>query len=105
SETLFYQAGQLLLSEANLMGWQSQSENHFIKNYTETQTSFRIDAEHFQPKYDSMLEVIKTYSNGYINFLDIVCNSMEMVEPRKNPEIEYNYIELSNINQSSGTIE
>lgn len=53
-------ANDILLRELNLLTWQPQRNITFIKNYSNTQHSFRIDAEHFKPKYDEMLNRIPT---------------------------------------------
>lgn len=56
----YINANDILLSELNLITWQPQQNKTFIKNFSNTQHSFRIDAEHFQPKYDEMLNRIPT---------------------------------------------
>lgn len=101
---LFNSINDTLLSSINLFNWQPTFKLSFVKAYSDSQHSFRIDAEHFQPKYDELINMIKSFSNGFIRLTDIIHNSLEMVEPRKNPDDDYRYIELSNINQSSGTI-
>lgn len=58
SNSLLLQSEYLLLSELNLLVWKPKQNKTFIKKYSSTQHSFRIDAEHFQPKYDEMLDRI-----------------------------------------------
>jgi restriction endonuclease S subunit len=65
SESKYKQAQTLLLSELGLTNWQPKYQLTFIKNYSDTQQSERIDAEYYQPKYDEMINVIKNYSGGW----------------------------------------
>lgn len=58
----------------------------------------RLDAEYYQPKYEVMIEKIKSYKNGF-EPLSIACN---LKDTNHNPteNQEYNYIELSNIGKT-----
>lgn len=58
SDDLYKNSEFILLQETNILDWNPQHTKSFIKNYSNTQHSFRIDAEHYQPKYDEMLSRI-----------------------------------------------
>ncbi|GAW86475.1 type I restriction enzyme M protein [Bathymodiolus platifrons methanotrophic gill symbiont] len=55
----------LLLSELGITNWQPKHKLFFIKNYSDTEQSKRIDAEYFQPKYDEIINAIKAYKGGW----------------------------------------
>ncbi|MHB2150142.1 restriction endonuclease subunit S domain-containing protein [Calditrichota bacterium LG25] len=65
SKYLYQQAQTLLLSELGLLDWQPKHQLSFIKNFSDTQKAGRIDAEYFQPKYEEIIEAIKSYSGGW----------------------------------------
>lgn len=65
SEKLFAKAETLVLSELGLSSWQPKHKLSFIKNYSDAETAWRIDAEYFQPKYDEIVKAIKNYSGGW----------------------------------------
>lgn len=56
SEKLYLQAEQVLLSEVNLLNWKPKHRLSFIKNFSDTQSADRIDAEYYQPMYEEMIE-------------------------------------------------
>ncbi len=61
----FNEAQSILLSELGLTDWQPKHELTFIKNYSDTTQSNRIDAEYYQPKYDEIINIIKSYPGGW----------------------------------------
>ena len=61
----YQQAQTLLLSELDLASWQPQHRLTFVKSYSDTQQAGRIDAEHFQPKYDDIVDAIEGYAGGW----------------------------------------
>lgn len=72
STNLFEQAKIILLSELGLNNWKSKHQLAFIKNYSDTQQSGRIDAEYYQPKYEKIIKAIKSYSGGCELLSDLV---------------------------------
>ncbi len=55
----------------------------------------RLDSEYYQSKYEDIENFIKSYSNGYDSFLNIINNKDTNFTPKNNEN--YNYIELANI--------
>ena len=55
----------ILLSELGLTNWRPKHRLSFVKNYSNVQQTERIDAEYFQPKYDEIVDAIKTYKGGW----------------------------------------
>ena len=66
SKSLYFQAEQILLAELNLLNWKPKHRLSFVKNYSDTQASARIDAEYFQPMYE---EIVK----GVVSSKDYSC--------------------------------
>jgi len=64
SELFYSQAEQTLLFELKLSNWKPKHQLSFVKNYSDTQTSERIDAEYFQPMYEEITKSI-TLSKDY----------------------------------------
>lgn len=56
---LFYRkAEQLLLSESGLQNWRPPHTLTYARNYSQAARARRMDAEHFQPKYQEMFGAI-----------------------------------------------
>jgi hypothetical protein len=54
----YAEAEKTLLSELGLLNWKPKYQLSFIKNFSDTQSAYRIDAEYFQPLYDEIVKVI-----------------------------------------------
>lgn len=92
----FYsQAEQILLSELNLLDWKPKHRLAFAKNFSDTQSASRIDAEYFQPMYEQIAKELVEYKNGYA----FVGDTLEIKDRNFIPkdEVSYKYIELANI--------
>ena len=72
SENLHNQAQILLLTELGLTDWQPRHQLTFVKNYSDTKQSNRIDAEYYQPKYEEIIKVIKAYKSGWSTLGNLV---------------------------------
>ncbi|RLQ05713.1 restriction endonuclease subunit S [Geobacillus sp. FSL K6-0789] len=95
----YQEAENYLLKAIGLKGLKLSEENINIKNFKESfLATGRLDAEYYQPKYEDYINLIYKYTNGY-DLLGSVCN---IKDKNFNPEdnIEYKYIELSNIGKS-----
>ena len=101
SKQRYSEVQTLLLAELGLADWQPKQQLHFVKNFSDTQRAERIDADYFQPKYDEIVNAIKSYSGGW----DTLRNQVGIKDTNFNPdaETEYTYIELANIG-SNGKI-
>ncbi len=95
SKEAFLKARGFLLSALSLLNWQPKHTLAFVKNFSDTSTADRIDAEYFQPKYDEIVKAIKSYPGGW----DVLANLVKLKDNNFTPagEIEYKYVELSNI--------
>ena len=87
----------------NLSFWQSDAAKQWVpltgltfeKNYADVQRAERIDADYFQPKYDDIVNAIKTYPGGWDTLGNLVHLKDTLFKPAR--ETEYRYIELANI--------
>ena len=73
-----------------------------VKNYFDVKDVNRLDAEYFQPKYDEIIEKIKTYTHGW----DKIGSQFD--QNKKNFVIDinskYKYVEIGSINITNGAI-
>ncbi|MDD3087898.1 MAG: restriction endonuclease subunit S [Candidatus Omnitrophica bacterium] len=95
SELLYEAAEQALLNDLGLLNWRPKHRLSFVKKYSDTQSSGRIDAEYFQPKYDEVVDRIKQYKKGYQPLSEIVTVKDKNFQPKD--DVTYRYIELANI--------
>lgn len=60
SKDYYVQIEKLLLTTLNMFNWKPKYELSYIKNFSDIDSVNRYDAEYFQPKYDAMIEKIKS---------------------------------------------
>lgn len=77
---IYQQAEQVLLSELDLLNWKPKRRLSFVKNFSNTKSADRIDADYFQPMYDELIERVKQYGNGYKKLDDLV-SIKKCIEP------------------------
>ncbi|OPY85491.1 MAG: EcoKI restriction-modification system protein HsdS [Smithella sp. PtaU1.Bin162] len=80
SQTLYQQAEQILLAELGLVNWKPKHRLSFIKNFSNTQTSERIDAEYFQPKYEEIKNLFEKNTK-----VEILENITKLIGHPSNP--------------------
>jgi restriction endonuclease S subunit len=56
SKDKYKQAEQILLSELGLLDWKPKHQLSFVRNYYDTKSAERIDAEYFQPMFNDIVE-------------------------------------------------
>ena len=71
SETLYLKAEQAILSELGLLDWKPKHRLSFVKKFSDTQSSGRIDAEYFQPKYDEVVKAVMKYKGGFVQLGEV----------------------------------
>jgi len=96
SKALYNESEKLLLKELNLLDFKPIEESIAIKSLKESFGSRgRLDSEYYQPKYDDIIEKIKSYQGGFEE-LKTACKLKDKNhKPQENQY--YQYIELSNI--------
>ena len=98
SESFYSQAENLLLEELGLKDYKTKEELTCVVDFSEIRESDRIDAEYFQSKYRSLTEVVKRFKHKTLAEL----GERIKTKIKINPEQIYKYIEISDIDISSG---
>ena len=66
SKTLYKEAEELLLKELDLLNFKPSEVNIATKYFKESfGVTGRLDSEYYQPKYDDLIEKIKSYKGGW----------------------------------------
>jgi len=76
----YVEAEKTLLSELGLFNWNPKYQLSFIRNYSDTHSADRIDAEYFQPQYDEIIKAVKSAKN-YARLDDDLVSIKKCVEP------------------------
>ena len=92
----------LLLAELGLIDWQPTHQLTFVKNFSDTESTGRIDAGYFQPKYDEIEKGIENYSNKSTKVRDEFKQNKSSFEVDR--EKLYRYVEIGSVNVSTGEI-
>lgn len=95
SESYYKEAEQTILSELGILSWKPKHQISFVKNFSDTKSADRIDAEYFQPMYDELIEKVKQYGNGYKTLGECIKIKDKNFMPKA--DMTYKYIELANI--------
>ena len=95
SEAKYHQAQTLLLSELGFAVWEPKHRLTFVQNYSSAQRAERIDADYFQPKYEEIVQAIKSYTGGWNRLRNLLNLKAQNYHPEDKQE--YKYIELANI--------
>ena len=99
SKAQYIEAQTLLLAELGLADWQSKQQLTFVKNFSDTERAGRIDADYFQPKYDEIVNAIKSYSGSW-DTLGNLATLKKCVEVGSKEYIEEGipFVRVSNLN-------
>lgn len=103
SENILVQAEKILLSELGLLCWKPKHRLSFVRNFSDTKSADRIDAEYFQPMYDEVIEKVKQYKNGWSRLDDQFSQNRKSFH--KINDHNYHYVEISCVRTSDGSIE
>ena len=101
SKSLYSQAEDLLLGELGLKEWQPKNTLHTTKKFSDFAQSGRLDAEYYQPKYDEIEKVIKSYKGGYDIVSNLFNQNLDVCDYKKT---EYNYVEIGDVNVGDGSV-
>lgn len=92
-------AERILLQELGLTEWHPVDKSTTTKAFSVFHETGRLDAEHYQPKYDEFLSVINNYINGTTTIKEHFKQNKSQTSFSLS---SYNYVEISDINVSSG---
>jgi restriction endonuclease S subunit len=63
---LYKSAEKKLLEEIDLIDWKPRYNLAYVRKHSEVQKAERFDAEHFQPKYDEILDAVRAVDHKYL---------------------------------------
>lgn len=101
SKNLYLQAEELLLKELGLKNTVFEDDLSYVVNFSDVKNADRIDPEYFQSKYEKLVEKIKSYNTK--SFTEVVEATQAKFNPK--PDESYKYVDLGNINSSTGIID
>ena len=103
SQIEYSEAEQMLLKEINLEGYKGTEEAISVRNFSEVLADNRFDAEYWQPDYDVILETLSKYKKGVSTIGDEFKQLKGNFKAEKDKE--YNYVEIGDVNVSTGEVE
>ena len=95
SEVKYRQAELSLKSEFDLADWQPHHQLSFVTTFCNAWHAGRIDADHFQPRYEHITAAIKKHPSGWETLGNLASIRDMTFSPMD--ASEYKYIELANI--------
>lgn len=100
SKQVYSQAEQVLLEELGIAKWKPNHKLSFVKKYSDTKESERIDAEYFQTKYEEIIKTVKKYSGGW-DILGSLVKMKKSIEPGSNEYQEdgIKFLRVSNLSK------
>lgn len=102
SNSLYMKAEELLLKELGIDDFKSENKLYSIVNFSDCRKANRIDADYFQPKYQQLIDRLVKNKSALLS--ELIENVPANFNPMLNPEEDFNYVELSNIDSSLGII-
>ena len=100
SQSLYYQAEELLLETLDLKDFKPNEKGTNIKSLKKSfLATGRLDAEYYQPKYEKIENKIKKFKDGFSYIYKLFKpNNTNIIYSEK----QYNYIEIGDINIEDG---
>lgn len=102
SKKIYSKAERLLLDKLDLLDYSPQKKLTYETSYSKVVSAKRLDADYFQPKYKDLKKKINDYKAEPIT--EVVNRVSTNFDPQEYPNKEFKYVELSNIDPSTGTI-
>ena len=103
SKQLYGEAEKLLLEEIKIEKSKSIDKNVSIRNLKDCLTCNRFDAEYWQPNFDVIIDKISQYKKGVSIIGDEAIQLKGVFKAKK--DTEYSYIEIGDVNISTGEVE
>jgi restriction endonuclease S subunit len=101
----YKQAEALLNKTLGIEKLELKKEKVFEARFDEIEQTLRFDAEHYQPKYEQVKKFIADSGYKVKKLREVVEISDKKIEPSSQPTELFSYIEIANINPSTGEIE
>lgn len=77
AQTVYNESVQMLLQEFGLFGWQPTNTSMSTKTYEDVESSGRLDAEYYQPKYDELFRRLSKLENVCLGSIVSIKKSIE----------------------------
>lgn len=103
SKEYFRNAENLLLEELGIKDLQVEDDVSYVVNLSDIKSANRVDAEHFQLKYDKLIAKIK--NQNLQPLLKVIENVPARFNPVTKPDTVFHYVELADINASIGIVD
>ncbi|MDR2803235.1 MAG: restriction endonuclease subunit S [Treponema sp.] len=101
SQSLYREAEALLLKTIGLHDFHPTRENKNIKTFKESfLATGRLDAEYYQPKYEEIENIIRSYPNGYSLIKEKFKQNKQTIDYSKK---QYYYTEIGDVNIGDGS--
>lgn len=103
SKNEYREAERLLLKEINLIGYKPSEENISVRSFAESLADNRFDAEYWQPDFDKIISIISAYKKE----ASVISDEFKQIKNnfKKDPKETYKYIEISDVNISTGEVD
>ncbi len=95
SKELYKEAEQILLKELDLKDFKPKHKLTFTTTKKEIEQDKRFDAEYFQPKYEEIIEKIKSYKGGFDKVGEVV--NIKDKNFTSKDYVKYKYVALADI--------
>jgi len=99
----YIDAEQALLKETNLANYKPNNKNTSVRSLAKCLANNRFDAEYWQLDFDDIINLISGYKKG----VSIIGNEFKQIKNnfKKDPKKTYKYIEISDVNISTGEVD
>ncbi len=105
AQNLYQSVESLLLNELNLRDWQPPQPLTYQETFKAAFSVGRLDAEHFQPQYASLIEHLQTYKGGSVQLGDLCPTPVNGVEVREYEDVGVPYLRVGDIQHFSINVE
>jgi restriction endonuclease S subunit len=105
ADELCKRAEKLLLKEFGIGKLELAEDRPSKIRFSEVKKYKRLDAEHYKPEYKRIIEILKESDFELQPLKNVINISKKTIDPTKRPDKVLTYIELANVNPSTGEIE
>jgi hypothetical protein len=102
SKQFYKEAEKLILSELNLLNWKPEHKLSFIRNFSDTQSADRIDAEYHQPMYEEVEHILSQRDR---KTLESICSHINYGTVPTSPYVENGTPYIKGLNLIDGFIQ
>lgn len=99
SKSFYSQAEKLLLEELGLKSFEAGKDLSYTVNLSDIKSAHRADAEYFQPKYEKLINLLGRNAKPLGKIAKRTAKRVDIA-----PDVQYEYIEISDVNVSNGAI-